>query len=164
MASDLLSLSALGPVLPEILLALAALVVLLIGVVANKRDHSTALTGVAISVLTILAIWVAVQGNNSGVLFNGGFINDGFARFMKVLVLAGSAFVLLLSLSSARENGIAKFEYAVLIMLATVGTMLMISANDLMTLYVGLELSALSSYVLAAMNRDNAKATEAGLK
>jgi NADH-quinone oxidoreductase subunit N len=163
MASDLQSLSALGPVLPEILLALAAIAVLLVGVIALKRDHSAGLTGVAVAVLAILAVWVATQ-SNTGVLFNGGFINDGFARFMKVLVLSGSALVLLMSLASARENGVAKFEYAVLIMLATVGTMLMISANDLMTLYVGLELSALSSYVLAGMNRDNAKATEAGLK
>jgi len=162
MASDLQSLSALGPVLPEIVLALAALVVLLIGVL-GKRDNTGLLTGIAAAVLAILAIWVATQ-DTTGVLFNGGFIADGFARFMKVLVLAGSAFVLLLSFSTARENGIAKFEYAVLVMLATVGTMLMVSANDLMVLYVGLELSALSSYVLAGMNRDNAKATEAGLK
>jgi len=137
MASDLLSLSALGPVLPEILLAVAAIVLLLAGVIFLKRDHSTVLSGIGIAVLVLLAIFVATQ-NNTGVLFNGGFINDGFARFMKVLVLMGSASVLLISLSSARENGIAKFEYVVLIMLATVGTMMMISANDLMTLYVGL--------------------------
>jgi len=163
MASDLLSLSALGPVLPEIILALAALVLLLAGVVFLKREHSVALTGVAIAVLLVLAVWVATQ-NNTGVLFNGGFINDGFARFMKVLVLSGSAFALLMSLSSAKENGIAKFEYAVLVMLATVGMMMMVSANDLMTLYVGLELQSLALYVLAAMNRTNAKATEAGVK
>jgi NADH-quinone oxidoreductase subunit N len=163
MASDLLSLGALGPVLPEIILALVALVLLLVGVIALKREHSVVLTGVAIATLVILAIFVATQ-SNSGVLFNGGFINDGFARFMKVLVLIGSAFALLISLSSARENGIAKFEYAVLVMLATVGMMMMVSANDLMTLYVGLELQSLALYVVAAMNRDNAKATEAGLK
>src|SRR5665213_3515810 len=110
MASDLQSLSALGPVLPEIILALAALILLLVGAVFLKREHSVALTGVAIAVLLVLAVWVATQ-NNTGVLFNGGFINDGFARFMKVLVLSGSAFALLISLSSAKENGIAKFEY-----------------------------------------------------
>ncbi|MEO8882189.1 MAG: NADH-quinone oxidoreductase subunit NuoN [Devosia sp.] len=163
MASDLQSLSALGPVLPEIMLALAALILLLVGAVFLKREHSVALTGVAIAVLLVLAVWVATQ-NNTGVLFNGGFINDGFARFMKVLVLSGSAFALLISLSSAKENGIAKFEYAVLVMLATVGMMMMVSANDLMTLYVGLELQSLALYVLAAMNRTNTKATEAGVK
>jgi NADH-quinone oxidoreductase subunit N len=162
-ASDLQSLSALGPILPEILLALAAIVLLLAGVLFLKREHSVVLSGIAIAVLAVLAVFVATQ-SNTGTLFNGGFINDGFARFMKVLILTGSAFALLMSLNSARENGIAKFEYAVLVMLATVGMMLMVSANDLMTLYVGLELQSLALYVLAAMNRDNAKATEAGLK
>ncbi len=164
MASDLSSLGALGPVLPEIILAIAAMLLLLVGVVFLKREHSVALSGVAIAVLVILAFYVAFAGGNDGVLFNGGFINDGFARLMKVLVLAGSAFALLMSLPSAREHGIAKFEYAVLVMLATVGMMMMVSANDLMTLYVGLELQSLALYVVAAMNRENAKATEAGLK
>jgi NADH-quinone oxidoreductase subunit N len=164
MASDLSSLAALGPILPEIVLAIAALLLLLVGVVFLKREHSVALTGVAIAVLVILAFYVAFAGGNQGVLFNGGFINDGFARLMKVLVLAGSAFALLISLPSAQEHGIAKFEYAVLLMLATVGMMLMISANDLMSLYVGLELQSLAFYVMAAMHRENAKATEAGLK
>ena len=163
MASDLLSLSALGPVLPEILLALAAIVLLLVGVIFLKREHSVVLTSIAIIVLLAIALLVAT-GSTAGVLFNGGFISDGFSRFMKVLVLTGSAFALLMSLASARENGIAKFEYAVLVMLSTVGMMMMVSANDLMTLYVGLELQSLALYVLAAMNRDNAKSTEAGLK
>jgi NADH-quinone oxidoreductase subunit N len=162
MASDLSGLGALGPVLPEIVLAIVALALLVFGV-AVKREQSVALIGVSVAVLALVAVWVGTQ-DNQGVLFNGGFINDGFARFMKVLTLGGSAFALLMSLSNARENGLAKFEYAVLIILATVGSMVMISANDLMTLYVGLELSALASYVLAAMNRENAKATEAGLK
>ena len=163
-ASDLQSLGALGPILPEIVLALAGLVLLLVGVVFLKREHSLLLSGIAIAVLAVLAIYVGVDGANQGVLFNGGFVNDGFARFMKTLVLAGSAFALLMSLASARENGIAKFEYAVLVMLATVGMMMMVSSNDLMTLYVGLELQSLALYVTAAMNRESARATEAGLK
>jgi NADH-quinone oxidoreductase subunit N len=164
MASDLSSLGALGPVLPEIILAIAALVLLLVGVVLLKREHSGVLSGIAIAILLLLAIYVGFSGGGTAVLFNGGFINDGFARFMKVLVLGGSAFALLLSLSSAGENGLAKFEYVVLVMLATVGMMMMVSANDLMTLYVGLELQSLALYVTAAMNRGDARATEAGLK
>jgi NADH-quinone oxidoreductase subunit N len=164
MASDLPSLGALGPVLPEIVLAIAALVLLLVGVVSLKREHSGLLSGVAIAILLVVAIYVGLVGTGDALLFNGSFVNDGFARFMKVLVLGGSAFALLLSLSNAKENGLAKFEYAVLVMLATVGMMIMISANDLMTLYVGLELQSLAFYVTAAMNRENAKATEAGLK
>ena len=114
MASDLSGLSALGPILPEIILALAALVLLMAGVVFLKKEHSVVLSGIAIAVMLALAAFVATQGN-SGILFNGGFIADGFSRYMKVLVLIGSAFALLMSLASARENGIAKFEYAVLV-------------------------------------------------
>jgi NADH-quinone oxidoreductase subunit N len=163
MASDLSGLSALGPILPEIVLAIAALALLLGGVVFLKKEHSVLLTGIAIAILVAIAVFVATNGTN-GVLFNGGFIGDGFSRYMKVLVLFGSAFALLMSLANARENGLAKFEYAVLVMLATVGMMMMVSANDLMTLYVGIELQSLALYVVAAMHRQNAKATEAGLK
>jgi len=163
MASDLSGLSALGPILPEIVLAIAALALLLGGVVFLKKEHSVLLTGIAIAILVAIAVFVATNGTNA-VLFNGGFIGDGFSRYMKVLVLFGSAFALLMSLANARENGLAKFEYAVLVMLATVGMMMMVSANDLMTLYVGIELQSLALYVVAAMHRQNAKATEAGLK
>jgi NADH-quinone oxidoreductase subunit N len=99
-----------------------------------------------------------------GVLFNGGFIADGFARYMKALVLGGSAFALILSMSSAKEHGLDKFEYSILVLLATLGMMMMVSANDLMSLYVGLELQSLALYVVAAMKRTDPKATEAGLK
>ncbi len=163
MVSDVSSLASLAPAFPEILLAIAALVLLLVGVVFLKKEHSVALSVAAIVVLVLVALFVLLQPID-GILFNGGFIADGFARYMKVLVLGGSAFALLLSLPSARENGLAKFEYAILVMLATVGMMMMVSANDLMTLYVGLELQSLALYVMAAMNREDARATEAGLK
>ena len=97
-------------------------------------------------------------------LFNGGFIVDGFARYMKFLVLGGSAFALVLSTSTAKPMGLDKFEYSILVLLATLGMMVMVSANDLMSLYVGLELQSLALYVVAAMKREDAKATEAGLK
>ena len=164
MASDLPSLGALGPVLPEIVLAIAALVVLLVGVFSLKRERSGLLSGVAIAILLVVAIYVGLVGTGDALLFNGSFVNDGFARFMKVLVLGGSAFALLLSLSNAKENGLAKFEYAVLVMLATVGMMIMISANHLLTLYLGLELLSLSLYSLVALQRDSAIATEAAMK
>jgi NADH-quinone oxidoreductase subunit N len=90
MASDLSSLGALGPVLPEIILAIAALVLLLVGVLALKREQSGVLSGVAIVVLLLLAVYVGVVGGTEGLLFNGGFIDDGFARFMKTLALGGS--------------------------------------------------------------------------
>jgi NADH-quinone oxidoreductase subunit N len=108
-------------------------------------------------------LWVAL-GQPTGLAFNGQFVADGFSRYMKTLVLGGSAFALLLSIPNAADHGVAKFEYTVLVMVATVGMMMMVSANDLMTLYVSLELQSLGFYVVAAMHRDNVKASEAGLK
>jgi len=127
------------------------------------KNSSGRLAGVSIGLLLALAVLTFMQPQ-TGILFNGGFIQDDFARYMKVLVLVGSALALVLSVSSAADNGLAKFEYSVLIILATLGMMIMVSANDLMVLYIGIELQALSLYVLAAMRRDNAAATEAGLK
>ena len=83
---------------------------------------------------------------------------------MKALVLGGAAATLLISLSNSKEHGIDKFEYAVLVLLATLGMMIMVSANDLMSLYIGLELQSLALYVVAAMKREDKRATEAGIK
>jgi NADH-quinone oxidoreductase subunit N len=163
MNSDLTSFAALAPVFPEILLAIAATVLLLLGVTFRKREQSVAYTAAAIVILIGVALWILWRPAE-GVVFNGGFIADDFSRYMKVLVLFGSAFALLLSISTASQNGLDKFEYSVLVMLATLGMMVMVSANDLISLYVGLELQSLALYVVAAINRDNAKATEAGLK
>jgi NADH-quinone oxidoreductase subunit N len=163
MHSDLTSFAALAPVFPELLLAVAAIVLLLLGVAFKKREQSVAFTAAAIVVLIGVALWILWRPAD-GVVFNGGFIADDFSRYMKVLVLFGSAFALLISISTAAQNGLDKFEYAVLVMLATVGMMVMVSANDLISLYVGLELQSLALYVVAAINRDNAKAAEAGLK
>ena len=163
MNSDVVSFASLAPVFPELLLAIAAIVLLLLGVTFKTREQSAAYTVAAIVLLLGVAGWVLLRPAD-GVIFNGGFISDDFARYMKVLVLVGSAFALLLSISTAKQNGLDKFEYAVLVMLATLGMMVMVSANDLISLYVGLELQSLALYVVAAINRDNAKATEAGLK
>jgi NADH-quinone oxidoreductase subunit N len=160
--SDITSFGSLAPAYPEMLTAVGALVLLLIGVL-TKRERSVAMTYVAVALLVVVAaillFWPA-----EGIIFNGSFISDSFSRFMKVLVVGGSAFALMLALPSAREDGLNKFEYPVLVLLATVGMMMMVSSNDLMTLYVGIELQSLALYVVAAMKRDNAKATEAGLK
>ena len=89
---------------------------------------------------------------------------DPFARFMKVLVLIGSIAAIIMSTGYARDQGFARFEYPLLIVIATLGMMMMISANDLIALYLGLELQSLSLYVIAAINRDSVRSTEAGLK
>src|SRR5438045_7485102 len=92
------------------------------------------------------------------------FINDAFALFMKALVLLGSAVTIIMGLRYNEEQQIARFEFPVLVLLATAGMMVMISANDLITLYLGLELQSLALYVIAAFDRDSVRSTEAGLK
>jgi NADH-quinone oxidoreductase subunit N len=162
MPSDLSSFAALAPLYPEMLLAVGA-VVLLLGGVIWSRERSTGLAFLSI-ILLVAVIGVAIWQPAEGTLFSGGFIVDGFARYMKFLVLGGSAFTLILSTSTAKPFGLDKFEYAILVLLATLGMMVMVSANDLMSLYVGLELQSLALYVVAALRRDDARATEAGLK
>ena len=162
MLSDVTSLASLAPAFPELVLAIGTVVLLMVGVFM-KNDRSVLIPGVAIALLAVVLGIILVRPAE-GVLFNGVFIVDGFARYMKALVVGGSGLALLLSLSTAKEDGLDKFEYAILVLLATLGMMLMVSANDLMSLYVGLELQSLALYVVAAMKRDNLKATEAGLK
>src|SRR5690606_18691186 len=108
--------------------------------------------------------FVVTQGGERVETFGGSFVVDGFARFAKVLTLVGSAAALLMSGDYLRRAGINRFEYPILILLATTGMMMMISANDLIALYLGLELQSLSLYVVAAIDRDNARSSEAGLK
>src|SRR5262249_19169533 len=97
-------------------------------------------------------------------LFHDSFVVDPFARALKLLTLAGAAVALLMSLDYWRAAGGVKFEFPVLVLLATTGMLMMISANDLIALYVGLELQSLSLYVVAAFQRDSERSTEAGLK
>ena len=90
--------------------------------------------------------------------------DDGFARFAKVTILLSAAAVLLLGQDYMARRHLLRFEYPVLIALSVVGMMVMVSAGDLMVLYMGLELQSLALYVVAAMRRDSVKSTEAGLK
>ena len=162
MNSDVTDFASLAPAYPEMIVAIGAVILLLLGVVLNK-ERSPLVSILAIVLLLGTAILVMAQPAD-GVIFNGTFIADSFARYMKVLVLGGAAFSLMLALPHAVENGTHKFEYSILVLLATLGMMAMVSANDLMSLYVGLELQSLALYVLAAIKRDDPKATEAGLK
>ena len=162
MTSDISSFASLAPAWPELLLAIGT-VVLLLGGVIFSREKSTGI-GVLAILLLVATIAMMIAQPAQGVLFNGGFIVDGFARYMKFLVLGACAFALILATSTAKPFGLDKFEFSILVLLATLGMMVMVSANDLMSLYVGLELQSLALYVVAALRRDDAKATEAGLK
>ena len=147
---------------PEIILAVGSMVLLMIGVFSGNRSSSL-VTGLAVALLIISGLWLVLL-NGEGSAFGGAFLDDSFAKFMKVLTLIGSITALVMAVGHAQEEQIDRFEFPVLIVLATLGMMLMISANDLIALYLGLELQSLSLYVVAAINRDSTRSTEAGLK
>jgi NADH-quinone oxidoreductase subunit N len=153
----------LRPALPEIILALGALALVLVG--AYRGERSTRLVNLLALGLIALAL-VAVLALPAGRLttFSGSFVVDGFAKFMKVLTLLGSAAAIVLSSDYLRREGIDRFEFGILIVLSSVGMLIMISANDLIALYLGLELQSLAAYVIASFHRDNLRSTEAGLK
>ena len=157
-----LALPDLSPALPEMVLAVAAMALLILG--AWRSEGSTRLVSwLAIGVL-ILVFVIAALGGERHVGFYGMFVTDAFALFMKTLVLIGSAVTILISMRYDEEQGIARFEFPVLVLLATTGMMVMISANDLITLYVGLALQNQALYVVASFNRDSVRSSEAGLK
>ncbi|MGA7328235.1 MAG: NADH-quinone oxidoreductase subunit N, partial [Rhodomicrobium sp.] len=152
-----------APIFPELFILLAAMVLLLWGVY-HRHEAGFSISIVSIFVLIGAAVLIAGQPQATEELFNGAYINDGFARFMKMLTLVGSAFAILLSFDYMRRERILRFEYPVLILLSTAGMMLTISANDLIALYLALEFQSLALYVVAAFHRDNLRSTEAGLK
>jgi NADH-quinone oxidoreductase subunit N len=169
------------PLLPELVLALAALLLLVIGVSMRPSDHATReISWLSVVVLVVVLLLAAApmigsatvdgllgsQGAGTGrqTAMFGMFVVDGFGAYMKVLVLLGSVFSIILSLRYNESEAIARFEYPVLVLLATVGMMAMISANDFLALYVGLELQSLALYVLASFARDATRSTESGLK
>src|SRR6516225_1688368 len=151
------------PALPEMVLAAAAMALLILGAWRGEGSTRT-VSWVAIIVLIVALVVSQSGGGERRVGFYGMFVTDAFAVFMKALVLIGSAVTILIGMRHNEEQGIARFEFPVLVLLATAGMMVMVSANDLITLYVGLELQNLALYVVASFNRDSARSSEAGLK
>src|SRR5215475_12927761 len=153
----------LQPVLPELVLAVGSMALLMLG--AYRGQGTTRLvTGLSVCLLVVTGILELMLPSGKLSTFGGSFIVDEFARFLKILALIGSAVTLLLSVEFLSDPSRRIFEYPVLVLLSTLGMMVLISAGDLISLYLGLELMSLALYVVAASNRDNAKSTEAGLK
>ncbi len=150
-------------VMPEILLAVYAMLALLAAVYTTKDGMAPLLTWVTAGVFAVLAFWIGM-GEGVTPAFDGMYVDDAFARFSKVVILLAAAVVLLMSQDYMQRRNLLKFEYPLLVALAVVGMMVMVSAGDLMALYMGLELQSLALYVVASLRRDNAKSTEAGLK
>ena len=150
--------------LPEIALACYAMAALLAAVWTGKDRVAGLVTWATVAVFLGLAAWIGMGGAGNRMAFDGMFADDAFARFAKVAILVAAAAVLAMSEDYMQRRGLLRFEYPVLVALAVLGMMVMVSATDLMTLYMGLELQSLSLYVIAALRRDSAKSTEAGLK
>jgi NADH-quinone oxidoreductase subunit N len=151
------------PLLPEFVLGLGAMALLMLGVFRGA-DSGRIVDVAAIALLVVaggILLWLP-EGKLT--TFGGSFIVDDFARFLKVLALIGSAAAILLSLDYDKREGQQRFEYSVLILLSTLGMLMLISAADLIALYLGLELMSLPLYVVAASHRDSLRSTEAGLK
>jgi NADH-quinone oxidoreductase subunit N len=158
-----LDFAAVYPALPEVLLAVGAMALLMMG--AWRGDQATsALSGFAVMLFIVAGLLIVLMPGDKTVAFGGSFVVDGFARFLKVLVLTGSVGIILLSSEFQRDPERRRFEFPILIVLATTGMLMLISASDLIALYLGFELMSLSLYVMAAIDRDNARSTEAGLK
>jgi len=160
--TEIATLPSLAPLAVELLLALGAMALLMFGVFTGERSAPT-ITGISVALLGAAVLMLAVMDNN-GTTFNGAFIMDPFARFMKILTLIGSGVAITMSVGYARAEKFERFEYPILIVLATLGMLMMISANDMISLYLGLELQSLALYVVAAIHRDSVRSTEAGLK
>jgi NADH-quinone oxidoreductase subunit N len=147
--------------LPEIFLAVAGMAILLFGVL-QKKENPDVSTGLVLGAFAVAfgMVWQTAPQMS----FSGLFVTDAFARYAKLLILAGGALTMVLSLDYNKRQGIGRFEFPILMLFSTVGMMVMASAANLMTLYMGLELQSLAIYVLAAFARDELRSSEAGLK
>ncbi|MGB0682789.1 MAG: NADH-quinone oxidoreductase subunit NuoN [Magnetovibrionaceae bacterium] len=160
-----------APAFPELFLVIAAMALLMVGVFNKETKPADGIARAKlVGVLSVaslvgaafLAMFV-VEGERI-LTFSGLFVADPFSQFFKVLVLLASLLTLIISQEYMERQGICRFEYPVVVLLACVGMMMMISANNLMSLYMGLELQSLSLYILASFQRDDTRSTEAGLK
>ncbi len=151
-----------APAVPEIVLACTAMALLMAGVF--RLDRGRAVSWLCVASLAIVVLLTLVGGAGRAVGLGGLFVTDAFAVYVKVLILLGSGFAIVMSLTFNEREAIARFEFPILVLFATLGMLMMVSANDLIALYLGLELQSLSLYVLAAFRRDTLRSSEAGLK
>ncbi len=148
---------------PEIFLAITAMALLMIGVFRGNQS-TRLLSWLAVAAFAVTLLMVLRAPMESSVSFAGMYVADSFTGFVKAMVLIAAAGGLIMSLGYIKEEGMNRFEYPVLFVLATLGMMMMVSANDLIALYMGIELQSLALYVVAAFKRDSLRSTEAGLK
>ena len=151
-------------IMPEILLAAYAMLALLAGAYFGKDAIARPLLWVTVLVFLGLAFYIELGVAPEGAAFHGMFVSDMFSRFCKVLILLSAAAVMAMSADYMERRGMLRFEFPILIALSATGMMVMVSAGDLLSLYMGLELQSLALYVIAAMRRESSRSSEAGLK
>ena len=161
--TDMITTADIYPVLPELFLAVAAMALLMYGVFRGDKSMGSC-SWLAVLALIVTGVIMSLLPEDAESAFRGQFVVDQFARFMKWLVLLGSALAVVMSMNYNAREEIERFEFPVLILFASLGMLLMVSANDPISLYVGLELQSLALYVIAAFRRDSTKSSEAGLK
>ena len=148
--------------LPEIFLTISILITLMIGVFF--KNSYNLVTSIIYGIIISLILIILNSFNESFKLFSDSFVSNSFTNFFKILILIGTFFILIISQNFIKETKINYFEYSVILLLSVLGMFIMISANDLILFYLGLELQSLSLYILASLDRDNLKSNESGLK
>ena len=148
--------------LPEIFLSLSIFSALIIGVFIKKSFNIIFNLTSLIIIVTITII--VTSPNNQEKIFLESFTRDAFSNYFKILILLSSLFVLSSSKNFIIDNKLDKFEYPIIILLSILGMFFMVSSNDLILFYLGLELQSLSLYILASIDRDNLRSTESGIK
>lgn len=160
---EALTFSSLTPIFPELFLACAGMALLIIGVLKGNTSTSF-ICWCSVASLAFALFIMSLSGTQDGPILNDMFVQNKFTYFMKLLVIGGLIASICLSVQSLYRDNIIKFEYPLLVLFSGIGMMLMISSNNLLSLYMGLELQSLSLYVLASINRDHGKSAEAGMK
>jgi len=148
--------------LPEIFLAVSILMTLMIGVFL--KNSYVLVTSIIYGIIITLILIILNSFDNSFKLFSDSFVSNPFTNFFKILILIGTFFILIITQNFIKETKINYFEYSLVLLLSVLGMFIMVSANDLILFYLGLELQSLSLYILASLDRDNLKSNEAGLK
>ena len=149
-------------ILPEIFLSLSICITLLIGVFF--KNSYNLVTNISYVIIISLLLIIFNSYNESGNLFSNSFVSNSFTNFFKILILLGTLFVMLITQNFIKEMKINYFEYPLLLLFSILGMFFMISSNDLMSFYLGLELQSLALYILASLDRDNLKSNESGIK
>ena len=163
MTADMLS-QDLSLLIPELVLAGGAMALLMLGVFLREDKASGLIQWLTIGLLVAAGLAALFLVSGEGTAFNDSFVFDSLARFSKTAIALVAAIAMLLAMPYLKTENLGKIEYPVLVALAVTGMVMMVSANDLIAMYMGIELQSLALYVLAAFNRDSLRASEAGLK